>query len=354
MDILQTITELSHRFGTVDYVRGGGGNTSCKDDDTLWVKPSGTTLADLTPETLVALDRKKLARLYEMTPPADPTRREALVKETMAAAALPETPGRASVEAPLHDSLQAQFVVHTHPAIVNGMTCSKKGYEICKTLFPDALWLNYIDPGYTLCMQVRQGIENFKKLHGHEPEVIFLKNHGVVVGADTPDTIKTLHARIMKTLTMEYKRAKISLNLDIAPLPDEEVVNAAKETISHAFGTNEICTETSGMFDYAEGPISPDHIVYARSRPFTGNLSREAAKTYQSQTGYLPHIIAFNNAVFGVASTQKKAALALELARDGALVKQLTEAFGGIDYMTERASKFIEHWEFESYRSKQL
>lgn len=41
---LQTITALSHEFGTADYVKGGGGNTSCKDETTLWVKPSGTTL----------------------------------------------------------------------------------------------------------------------------------------------------------------------------------------------------------------------------------------------------------------------------------------------------------------------
>ncbi len=44
----------------------------------------------------------------------------------------------------------------------------------------------------------------------------------------------------------------------------------------------------------------------------------------------------------------------LAFAQDGALVKQLTQAFGGIDYMPEGACKFIENWEVESYRSKQL
>ena len=41
---------------TPDYVRGGGGNTSCKDAATLWVKPSGTTLAGMTPDTFVAVE----------------------------------------------------------------------------------------------------------------------------------------------------------------------------------------------------------------------------------------------------------------------------------------------------------
>ena len=33
-----------------------------------------------------------------------------------------------------------------------------------------------------------------------------------------------------------------------------------------------------------------------------------------------------------------------------AQVMQLAEAFGGIDYMTDRAYEFIENWEVEYYR----
>jgi hypothetical protein len=51
---------------------------------------------------------------------------------------LPGTSGRASVEAPLHDVLSARFVVHTPPAIVNGMTCAPKGHRVAGEWFPDA------------------------------------------------------------------------------------------------------------------------------------------------------------------------------------------------------------------------
>ena len=104
MSILDAITELSHEFGSTDYVKGGGGNTSCKDVDTLWVKPSGTTLAAMTSETFVALDRAKIAPLFAAATPADPAAREALVKDIMAAAVKPGSSGRPSVEAPLHES----------------------------------------------------------------------------------------------------------------------------------------------------------------------------------------------------------------------------------------------------------
>jgi rhamnose utilization protein RhaD (predicted bifunctional aldolase and dehydrogenase) len=58
--------------------------------------------------------------------------------------------------------------------------------------------------------------------------------------------------------------------------------------------------------------------------------------------------------VFGIGTTQEKALLALEFAQDGALVTQLAEAFGGIKYLSDSSREFIENWEVESYRSKQL
>src|SRR5574344_1957948 len=100
MDMLKTISKLSHAYGTAEYVKAGGGNTSCKNAETLWIKPSGTTLAGLRPESFVRMDRAVLLRLYEAATPVDSADREALVKNLMISAVKPETPGRPSVEAP--------------------------------------------------------------------------------------------------------------------------------------------------------------------------------------------------------------------------------------------------------------
>lgn len=354
MEILQTITQLSHEFGTTDYVRGGGGNTSCKNDQTLWVKPSGTTLSTLTPEAFVALDRKKLAELYAIQPPADAAARESLVKEKMQQAVLPDSSGRASVEAPLHDSLDARYVVHTHPFVVNGMTCAKQGGETCKRLFPRALWLDYIDPGYTLCMQVRREIRQYEQRNGWQPELIFLKNHGVFISADTPETIRTLYNEVMTMLTSQYQAEGITTDLEIAPLPQSEQLTAAKQAIADAMQNPQICITASGTFEFATGPISPDHIVYSKSYPFVGTPAKDTVARFKIEHGYAPQVFAFADAVFGVTPTEKGAQLALELAQDGALVQKLAQAFGGIDYMTDAAREFIENWEVESYRKQQL
>ena len=81
---------------------------------------------------------------------------------------------------------------------------------------------------------------------------------------------------------------------------------------------------------------------------------KQAFADFQQKYGYLPNVIAWDNMVFGIGATEKKASLALEFAQDGALVMQLAEAFGGIEYLSDSSREFIENWEVESYRSKQL
>ena len=353
MDILSTITELSHAFGTDEYVKAGGGNTSCKTADTLWVKPSGTTLSGLKPETFVAMDRKLLGRLYATETPGDPAAREELVKQMMAAAVKPETPGRASVEAPLHDSLSARFVVHTHPACVNGLTCAIGGRQAAKRLFPEALWMPYVDPGYTLCMAVRRAIAAYRSAHGCEPSLLFLENHGVFVAGDTADEIRAVYARVMKTLRGTYAECGIKETVDVGRAPGENELDGWRKVLSAGLGSDAVSVAGSGRFEIGSGPISPDHIVYSKSYPFEGVLTSENLCAFKEERGYSPRVVVTDTAVLGVGSSPKAAALALELAKDGALVRKLARAFGGLRYLSDVSRGFIENWEVESYRSKQ-
>ncbi len=353
MDILSTITELSHVFGASEYVKAGGGNTSCKTADTLWIKPSGTTLAGLTPGAFVAMDRALLGRLYAARTPDDPAAREALVKDMMAAAVKPETPGRASVEAPLHDSLSARFVVHTHPACVNGLTCALGGDAAAAELFPDALWMPYVDPGYTLCMAVRKAVAAYRTAHGREPGLLFLANHGVFVSADSAEEIRAIYARVMDALRRRYAELAVTEEVPVGPVPDEVRVAGWRRTLAAALGADGAYTAVSGAFDVGAGPISPDHIVYAKSYAFEGVPTEANLRAFRAERGYAPRVVVTEDAVLGVGATEKAARLALELTLDGARIKRLSRAFGGIRYLSDVSRGFIENWEVESYRSKQ-
>jgi rhamnose utilization protein RhaD (predicted bifunctional aldolase and dehydrogenase) len=349
MNDLKTIVELSHEFGTVDYVKGGGGNTSVKNETTLWVKPSGTTLGGLTAETFVQMNRAKINELYEVETPKESAAREELVKNMMAAS-VENDAGRPSVEAPLHNVFDAKFVVHTHPCAVNGLTCAKKGEAACNELFPEALWVEYIDPGYTLCMEVRKRIQAYKAEHGSEPALLVLKNHGIFIAADTAEEIRALYDRVMRSLNAAYEKAGIFQTLEISGAEADPETEAK---IKELFGADGAFIASSGAFDVAPGPITPDHLVYAKAFPFADELTPEAVENYKAERGYAPKVVVAGECVYGIGTSQKNANLALELAQDGALVMKLAGAFGGIEYMTDAARKFIENWEVESYRQKQ-
>ena len=355
MTLLSTLTELSHEFGSTDYVRGGGGNTSVKEGDILWVKPSGATLAGISADSFIAMDRKKLAELYTMELPFEPTARELLVKNITVSAVKPKSTGRPSVEALLHDSLNAKYVVHTHPAIVNGMTCAAAGKHAFRRLFPDALWVEYTDPGYTLCIKVREEIRNYEHSKGFHPNVIFLENHGLLVGHNSPEDVKAVHSQIMRCLKKFYQQAGISTLLTVSISPSHEKVKAAEELLRKLLGQEQAAfIDFCGRFRFPEGPVSPDHIVYAGAYPFIGKPTAQAVGEFRHRCGIAPRIVAFDEGVLGVGTTPKGASLALDLARDGALVVQLSEAFGGIRYMSEKATRFIINWEAESYRQTQI
>jgi len=346
MNDLKTIVELSHEFGTAEYVKGGGGNTSVKNETTLWVKPSGTTLCGMTEEDFVVLDRDKINELYKVETPAESAAREELVKNLMAKAVIGDS-GRPSVETPLHNIIDARFVVHTHPALVNGMTCAKDAEAVCKRLFPDAMWVEYVDAGYTLSMVLKGRIEKYTAEHGKGPKLIFYKNHGIFVAADSAEEMRALYARVMDTLNAEYEKAGVADTLEIA---DTAAAPDIEGQIRQLFGADAKHMVSSGLFATVPGPITPDHMVYARAFPFANELTKEAAEKYKADYGFAPKVVVAANRVFGIGTSQRNAELALEFAQDGAQVMQLADVFGGIEYMTDSARAFIEHWEVESYR----
>jgi rhamnose utilization protein RhaD (predicted bifunctional aldolase and dehydrogenase) len=82
-------------------------------------------------------------------------------------------------------------------------------------------------------------------------------------------------------------------------------------------------------------------------------LTVENLRAFKEARGYAPRIVLTDHAVLGVASTEKNAKLALTLAMDGAIVRRLARAFGGMQLLSDASRAFIENWEVEAYRAKQ-
>lgn len=348
--MLEVISDLSREFGTADHVLGGGGNTSVKDGDTLWVKPSGCTLAEMAPARFVAIHRPAIDALFETALPEASGARESAVKDAMAAAVTGGSGGRPSVEAPLHHILPGRYVVHTHPPLVNGLTCGRDGEAACARLFPGALWLPYTDPGFILCQQVRRALAVYRETHGHAPPCVMLQNHGVFVHGDQASDIQRTYAELGATLLEEYARRGVATRLHEGPPPsdrDRTKVLSAMRTVMTSVLADAVAA--AGAFPLFKGPLTPDHVVCAGAYPCLGTR-REDVLAFRGQHGRFPRVLGGHQAVFGIGGTAASADLALALARDAARVEQLAAAFGGAHYLDDRARRFIEDWEVEAYR----
>ncbi len=181
---IQQLSEMSNRYGSdPNFVLVGGGNTSYKADGILYVKGSGALLATIKPEQFVRLDRAKLAAVWQKEYPADFDAREAAALLDLMNARAPGETGRPSVETLLHDIINYSFVCHLHPGIVNAVTCGVSGAEAAKRLFPDAVWVPAIMPGYVLAAELKKLLDARK-----DADIIFIQNHGVFVAGNSVES----------------------------------------------------------------------------------------------------------------------------------------------------------------------
>lgn len=353
---LKTVTSLSRFFGKdVRYVLAGGGNTSYKDDKYLYIKPSGISLAEIKETDFVKMDREKIRKIFDSRLEGSTAEKETVVKKTMSDAVSHDSAGRPSVEAPLHEIMSSTYVVHLHPAMVNGMTCSQNGRSKCAELFPDALWIEYTDPGFTLAMKVHSEIAAYKKANSREPHIIILQNHGIFVGGNNEGAIKEIYSDIMTELADYYKKNNVSTELATAA-PCPETVRKTSPKLRAWLGEKTSCCAVSalGPLKIAEGPLSPDHIVYAKSFALISDgITKDGITGFEKKNGYKPLVLSIpEKAVFCAGKTYRDALTTAELAKDAALVQHLTGAFGGPLYLSDESRKFIENWEVESYRKK--
>jgi NAD(P)-dependent dehydrogenase (short-subunit alcohol dehydrogenase family)/rhamnose utilization protein RhaD (predicted bifunctional aldolase and dehydrogenase) len=351
---LSAVTELSNLFGgNPDFVLAGGGNTSFKDEKFLYVKPSGVSLAAIKPENFVKMDREKVRAVFAVDI-VEPVEREAVVKKILADAVAYDSAGRPSVEAPLHEIMPFAYVVHVHPALVNGMTCGTDGAKICGELFPEALWVDYTDPGFTLAKKVYDDATEYRNAKGNDPQVIFLQNHGVFVGADSEQEIKDIYQQIMSKLEDFCSSKNFALQAEFGEKDAEFIYENAPALRTLLAEGKPVAVVALPPFNAAGGALTPDHIVYAKSFCLeTAEITEEAVQAFNAQHGYLPKVVSVpGKAVFCAGATLKDAKIVAALAKDACRVQHLTEAFGGCNYLSDAGREFIENWEVESYRKK--
>jgi rhamnose utilization protein RhaD (predicted bifunctional aldolase and dehydrogenase) len=261
-------------------------------------------------------------------------------------------------------------VVHTHPAVVNGLTCSRRGAEAAAELFGDeALWIASTNPGYILSLAVKNAMEDHMARKGRPASIILLQNHGVFVGADTTGGIRESYRRIMETV-----KSKISAGPDFSGETPSwgfsaEIIKLFPRNFAETvrFRRNNAIAalvKDRASFYPVSSAFTPDHIVYAGSDPLfveTGlenpgtvmGALRTAWEKQCRQSGRKPKIFAVQDlGVFGAGPSEKAVSLALALFADTIRVAAYAAFFGGPRFMSSDQIDFINNWEVERYRAR--
>ncbi len=210
-NILNTLISLSRNLGhpANDYVILGEGNTSARiDEDTFWVKASGTEMRTIEANAFVQVSLKATLEMLN-----NPNLSDTEIKQTLIAAKInANAVGHPSVETALHAiCLQLEdvnFVGHTHPTAINMITCSA-AFETALSgrLFPDEIVVcgiapiivPYTDPGLPLAREVAQRIKSYLDIYGERPKAILMQNHGFIALGSTAQQVENITAMAVKT-----------------------------------------------------------------------------------------------------------------------------------------------------------
>ena len=359
---LAALAAMSNKYGAdAKFVLAGGGNTSFKSNDTLWVKGSGTSLATIQPEDFVVLERELLDKMWVTEYPADEAEREAAVLSDMMYARVRGENRRPSVETLLHNLFPQSYVLHVHPALVNGLTCSKEGKAAMERLLPDAVWVDACKPGYILALECKKVMDAYAAAKGKAVQVLFLENHGIFFAADSVEAIDALAKDVMDTLAKEVKRQP-----DLTPVDaDIKRIVAISPVLRALYGENAPATvkftANNEIFRYdpATKSLSPDHIVYCKAKQLIlpadvdGDGIKAAFDAFVAENGYKPKIAFVKDlGMFSMGLTMKEAVTAQTVMLDAITVVAYAESFGGVSVMPDFLIDFIVNWEVESYRSK--
>ena len=369
---VQDLIKISQSYGSNnDYVIAGGGNTSFKTEDKLWVKASGFALSNIGEEGFAIMDRKKLAKISENEYSADAFERENQIKNDLADATITKDK-RPSVETSFHNAINYRFVVHLHPTAVNGMMCSNKAKELVKPVFgEEAIYIPYIDPGYILFKAVETEIIKFRAAKGYDPQVILLQNHGIFVSADSTQEITAIYDKIIANIEKEVTTPLDNTKLPVAEHVTE-VVPAIRAIVSTE-GLKTIKVTNSALvekfncgadsFAKVSKPFTPDLIVYCKSKYIyidevaSPEATIEAFKTryeqFISDHGYAPKVVLIKGiGMLSVGDNAAQSNTIREVFEDAMKISWLSESFGGQHFMTPEQINFIDTWEVENYRRK--
>ncbi|MBR0694065.1 class II aldolase/adducin family protein [Bradyrhizobium lablabi] len=241
---LNELRRMSARVGkNILLTQAAGGNSSMKHGDVLWVKASGTWLADaedkdiFLPITLSGA-RAALADGNERMP----------VAPDHAASQL-----RASIETSLHALMPHPVVLHVHSVNTIAWSVRKDARDELSERLRGLSWqrLDYHHPGLPLAQAVNESLAQ------RPADVLILGNHGLVVGAATCGAAQELMMEVERRLSLVPRTSPPAAHDTLAQICAGTEYRPAPDPLHHA-----LATDPHNLSIAAGGSLYPDHVIF--------------------------------------------------------------------------------------------
>lgn len=224
-------------------VQGAGGNVSWKDGGTLWVKASGTWLSDAAERDIfVPVDLNHLSQAIK----SDDFSMEPKLTE--------KSDLKPSIETLLHALMPQRVVVHLHAIEALAHLVRDTCHDDFLSLLGDTIsWVmvDYFKPGAEMAEAVSKALAKQPNVN-----VIFLKNHGVVIGGDDVLQVHKTLSTITDCLATR-PTGNSYLHKAIEPTPINEYIQVTCEELQ-CLALN---VDLFGRLQ-SDWALYPDHVVF--------------------------------------------------------------------------------------------
>jgi rhamnose utilization protein RhaD (predicted bifunctional aldolase and dehydrogenase) len=331
-DSLEKLIAASARIGSnLDLVQAGGGNTSIKEDGTLWVKASGKWLSRANEDDMflpvpMADIERQLAAEDEKFPEYRTRTGESL---------------RPSVETAVHAVMPQKVVIHVHSVRTIAWAARAGGREGVQSLLAGlkCSWIPYTHPGIPLAIKIREEMPA-------RPDVLILENHGLVVAAEDCEGAEQFLAEVERRLSGETRSAP-AVNLQrLEELSHGSEWEIAADQEAHALGGDARSCEVA-----AQGTLFPDQCVYlgpAAAVVGPTDTLDAAAQRYQSSHKFAPVFLLVPGA--GVLTRRGMNKAARELLLCLKRVIERIPADAKATYLPTHQVARLMNWDAEKYR----
>jgi len=247
----EALIDLSARVGANSaWVQGAGGNTSIKEENTLWIKASGMWLMNAKQQDImvpVALDA-----LHDALQRGDPLTEKAqhFVREELNPLGL-----RPSIETTVHALMPQKIVVHVHCVETIALAVAEDAESLVHIRLAGFrhAFIPYARPGLPLARAI---VERLKD----GTDVLVLGNHGLVVAADRVADAEQLLGKVTDALRSNPRPAPIPNLAELERLAADSVYQLPYDPALHGIGT-----DPSSFRCAAEGSLYPDHVIFLGS-----------------------------------------------------------------------------------------